>query len=43
MADSSLDNKGVRSKPLRQLERPVDKLVLLVKAEDTESVPDEEP
>jgi len=34
LADSCLDKHGKRSAPLRYLERPVQKLVLLMRAED---------
>lgn len=34
VADGTLDNKGKRTKPSRFLERPVQKLVLLQKAEE---------
>ena len=35
IADSTLDNKGRRIKPLKVLERPVQKLVLLQEASET--------
>jgi hypothetical protein len=43
MEDGSLDSKGVRTRSQRHLERPIDKLILLVEGEDAESVPVEEP
>lgn len=33
-ADSTLDNKGKRTKPVKVVERPVHKLVLLVRSDD---------
>ena len=35
IAHSTLDNKGRRTKPLKVLERPVEKLVLLQEASET--------
>ena len=45
MADSTLDDKGRRKRPIVYLDRPVQKLVLLLSSDEFEDrvVPDEEP
>ena len=45
MADSTLDDKGRRKRPIAYLERPVQKLVLLLSSDEFEDreVPYEEP
>jgi hypothetical protein len=43
LANGSLDSKGVRTRSQKHLERPIDKLILLVEGQDTESIPVEEP
>jgi hypothetical protein len=43
IADSHLDALGKQMRPTRHLERPIQKLVLLLKSEETRDIPLEEP